>query len=53
MDLPIAVDRDGRMWKALGVMGYGGNVVVDRDGIMRAVCPDQHVFKVLKGVLAP
>jgi hypothetical protein len=52
-DLPIAVDRDGRMWKALGVMGYGGNVVVDRDGIMRAVCPDQHVFKVLKGVLAP
>jgi hypothetical protein len=53
VDVPIAVDRDGAMEKALGVMGYGGNVVVDRDGMMRAVCPDHQLFKVLKGVLVP
>jgi hypothetical protein len=53
VDLPIAVDRDGAMGKVLGVRGYGGNVVVDRDGLMRTVCPDQQLFKVLKGVLSP
>ena len=53
LDLPIAVDREGAMGKVLGVRGYGGNVVVDRDGLPRAACPDQQLFKVLKGVLSP
>jgi hypothetical protein len=50
-DLPIAVDRGGRMWQALGVTGYGGNVVVDRAGVMRTVCSDPQLFRVLKDVL--
>jgi hypothetical protein len=50
-DIPIAVDRDGSMWKALGVMGYGGNVVVNRDGTLSPPCPNPHLFKVLKGIL--
>lgn len=51
-DTPIAVDREGLMWKALGVTGYGGNVVVDRKGKLRAPCSDLQVLRVIKDALA-
>lgn len=50
-DVPVAVDRTGRMWESLGVVGYGGNVVVDSEGKMRKPCSDQQLFRVLKSVL--
>jgi hypothetical protein len=53
VDVPTAVDQDGKMGKALGVMGYGGNVVVDQDGGVRAVCTDQQLFKVIKEITTP
>ena len=51
-DIPVAVDRDGGMWEALGLTGYGGNVVVNSEGSMCRVCTDQQLFHVLKAVLA-
>lgn len=51
VDLPIAVDGEGRMGAALRVMGHGGNIVVDRNGALRPPCTDQQVFKVLKDAM--
>ena len=50
-DIPIAIDCDGKMWETLGVTGYGGNVVVGSEGILRGVCSDEQLFRALKEVL--
>lgn len=50
-EMPIALDREGHMWKALGVTGYGGNVVVDRRGTIQARCTDMQLFRVIRDVL--
>jgi hypothetical protein len=51
-DIPIAVDQGGKMWQALGVTGYGGNMVVDSKGMAHSICTDQQLFRVVKSVLA-
>jgi hypothetical protein len=51
-DIPIAVDREGKLWQALGVSGYGGNIVIDGKGMARGLCTDQQLLRMVKAVLA-
>lgn len=47
-EYPVAVDGRGEVGAFFGIPEQGGNVVIDRKGVVRGVCDAQQVFRVVK-----